>query len=500
MILRLRERLSKPLRATSRWSLRRRLVVSVVSLLAAASIIIGTVSVVVLQGFLIDRLDAQLNATTGRSQQAVTQAPEPGADTPEFLTLPGLRPDTLGAIVGNGTAIAGVLDANGRLHVLSGQQVSRLLDVPADGKPVTVDLGGNLGDYRVAANQVRSGVFLITGLPLSDVQTTLWQLAAVIGIVTIVGVGLAALGGTAIVRLSLRPLERMVDTASGVAELPLEKGEVALAVRVSAPDADPGTEVGRLGAAINRMLGHVAAALTARQHSEDKVRQFVADASHELRTPLTSIRGYAELTRRAGHALPADVAHSLGRIESEATRMTSLVEDLLLLARLDEGRELDRRPVDLAGLLADAVSDAEAAGDDHEFSLVVPDESVTVLGDSARLHQVVANLLTNARVHTPEGTKVVVTLGRGADSAVVTVEDNGPGIPADVRSVLFERFARADLSRSRASGSTGLGLAIVKAIVEGHGGTVTVHSQPGRTAFTVRLPLEPTTPEEHYVP
>ena len=300
MSSRLRERLARPLRATSRWSLRTRLVVSVVGLLAAASLIIGTVSIFVLQGFLIDRLDAQLDATTGRSQQAVTEAPQPGTDTPGFLTLPGLRPDTLGAIVGNGTAIAGVLDANGRLHVLSGQQVSRLLDVPADGKPVTIDLGGNLGDYRVAANQVRPGVFLITGLPLSDVQTTLWQLAGVIGIVTLVGVALAALGGTAIVRLALRPLERMVDTASGVAELPLEKGEVALAVRVSASTPTPAP---RSAASARRST---ACSGTSRPRSprastaRSKVRQFVADASHELRTPLTSIRGYAELTRRSG--------------------------------------------------------------------------------------------------------------------------------------------------------------------------------------------------------
>jgi two-component system OmpR family sensor kinase len=241
------------------------------------------------------------------------------------------------------------------------------------------------------------------------------------------------------------------------------------------------------------MLGHVASALTARQASEQKVRQFVADASHELRTPLASIRGYAELTRRAPHDLPPDVTRSLGRIESEATRMTSLVEDLLLLARLDEGRELDHDPVDLSLLLVDAVSDAHAAGPDHEWALDLPDEPVEVVGDAPRLHQVLMNLLANARVHTPEGTKVTAGLRVDAETrrAVVTVSDDGPGIPEDLQSTLFERFARGDSSRNRATGSTGLGLAIVQAVVLAHGGEVAVQSEPGRTEFTVTLPLVP---------
>ena len=278
-------------------------------------------------------------------------------------------------------------------------------------------------------------------------------------------------------------------TATRVSELPLDRGEVALAVRVPPSDADPRTEVGQVGAAINRMLGHVASALSARQASEHKVRQFVADASHELRTPLASIRGYSELTRRGNHELPEDVVHAMGRVESEATRMTSLVEDLLLLARLDEGRDLDRKPVDLSRLLIDAVSDAHAAGPDHEWSLDLPDEPVQVEGDAARLHQVVANLLANARVHTPPSTAVRVALADDNEGhAVVTVSDDGPGIPAELQPLLFERFARGDSSRSRAAGSTGLGLAIVQAVVTGHGGTVSVESVPGKTSFRVELP------------
>jgi two-component system OmpR family sensor kinase len=250
------------------------------------------------------------------------------------------------------------------------------------------------------------------------------------------------------------------------------------------------TEVGRLGAAINRMLDHVASALLARQESEGKVRRFVAEASHELRTPLTSIRGYAELTRRGGHDLPPDLARSMERIESEAIRMTSLVEDLLLLARLDEGRDLEIESVDLTGILLDTVSDAHAAAPEHAFALEVPEVPVIVTGDDSRLRQVVANLLANARVHTPAGTAITVGLEVG-DRAILTVADNGPGIPAEQQAALFERFTRGDESRSRAAGSTGLGLAIVRAVVEGHGGTVSVDSVPGRTVFTVVLPLAP---------
>jgi two-component system, OmpR family, sensor kinase len=311
----------------------------------------------------------------------------------------------------------------------------------------------------------------------------------VIAGVTIGALALAAAGGTLIVRLALRPLDRVAATAADVAELPLERGEVALAVRVPAADADPSTEVGKVGAAINRMIEHVASALSARQASENKVRQFVSDASHELRTPLASIRGYAELTRRGNHVLPDDVVHSLGRVESEAVRMTSLVEDLLLLARLDEGRALQQSPVDLAPLVVNAVSDAHAAGADHRWRLDVPETPVTVTGDATRLHQVLANLLANARIHTPPGTTVTVSLASRPGRAVITVSDDGPGIPDATRAVLFERFARGDTSRSRAAGSTGLGLAIVSAVVASHGGEVRVDSKPGSTVFTVELPL-----------
>jgi len=270
--------------------------------------------------------------------------------------------------------------------------------------------------------------------------------------------------------------------------LPLDRGEVALPMRVAGADANPHTEVGRLGLAVNRMLDHIAAALSTRQASESRVRQFVADASHELRTPLAAIRGYTELAQRKRAEVPADVAHAMGRVESEADRMTHLVEDLLLLARLDSGRGLDRQPVDLCRLCADAVGDAHIAGLGHHWNLELPAEPVIVPGDEARLHQVVANLLANARVHTPPGTTVTLALRSEPDAAVLCVVDDGPGIPEALQPNVFERFVRADTARTHKDGSTGLGLAIAAAVVGAHHGTISLRSAAGRTEFAVRLP------------
>jgi len=472
------------------WTLRRRLVLGIVALLAAVSVIIGAVSVVLLRDYLVDKLDQQIIEATSRAQHVIDQpmgASQPGG----FLPLAGLQPGAIGAYITDSTIEGAILTdrVSGDMlgtTVLSAAEADALRNVPVDGTAVTVDLG-DLGEYRVAAAVTRTGSTALVGLPLAPVDATVAQLVVVIGLVTASGLLVAALVGTAVVRLALRPLDRVVATASHVAELPLERGEVALAVRVADEDSDPSTEVGRVGAAINRMLGHVASALSAREASERKVRTFVADASHELRTPLASIRGYSELTRRGGHELPADVVHALARIESESVRMTSLVEDLLLLARLDDGRSLEEQPVDLSALLVDAISDARAAGQQHEWSLDLPDEPVVVRGDSARLHQVVANLLANARTHTPAGTAVSVSARLNGDTAELRVADTGPGIDPTVLPTVFERFARGDTSRSRIAGSTGLGLAIVQAVVTAHHGTVSVESEPGSTVFTVRL-------------
>ncbi|MGH9250190.1 MAG: sensor histidine kinase, partial [Acidimicrobiales bacterium] len=360
-----------------------------------------------------------------------------------------------------------------------------------------VDLGDGFGDYRVIASALPGGATFVTGLPLSLVDAPVAQLAVVVVAVGLAGLLLAGIVGALVIGRALRPLRRVASTATRVAEMELDRGEVALAVRVPAVDTDLRTEVGRVGAALNHMLENVATALTARQASETRVRQFVADASHELRTPLAAIRGYAELTQRSRVPVPDDLAHAMRRVESEAVRMTGLVDDLLLLARLDAGRQFESSPVDLSAVVVDAVGDAHVAGPEHRWVLDLPDSAVVVNGDAARLHQAVTNLLANARVHTPADTTVRIRLSAqrvsygGPETATLDIVDDGPGIPADLTPVVFERFARGDGSRSRAAGSTGLGLAIVAAVVAAHDGDVSVDSWPGRTTFTVRLPMLP---------
>jgi two-component system OmpR family sensor kinase len=283
-------------------------------------------------------------------------------------------------------------------------------------------------------------------------------------------------------------------TARRVSHLKLDSGQVALAERVAAEDADEHTEVGQVGQAINTMLDNVESALHARQESETQVRQFVADASHELRTPLTSIRGFAELYRQGAVRTEDDVQRLMGRIEAEGARMGTLVEDLLLLARLDQQRPLTIGPVDLAGIAGDAVHDARAVQPGRPIALHL-DESLAdvpvVQGDEARLRQVVGNLVTNALTHTPPDARVIVSVAADDDPnfLVLRVADEGPGMdPADAARA-FERFYRVDTARTREAGGTGLGLAIVSSLVAAHGGSVDVVTAPGEGAtFAVRLP------------
>jgi two-component system OmpR family sensor kinase len=466
------------------WSLRRRLVVGIVGLLAVVSVVVGVASVVALRQTLMARLDEQV-------MDAARRSGGPAAGGPQE-EQPGNRIGTLVLRLRDGVVVrAEYVTDSGVSEELDQVQIARLLALDLGDQPATVDLGG-LGEFRVAARDTPApGEETIAGLPTAEVTATTTNLALIFGLVTLAALAIAGLAGTQVVRVALRPLERVTATARRVAELPLAHGQVALAERV--PDSDPQTEVGQVGAAFNRMLEHVESSLRSRQQSEEKVRQFVADASHELRTPLASIRGYSELTRRAGHELPDDIVYALARIESESVRMTSLVEELLLLARLDAGQEAAHGVVDLVPLLIDAVSDARAASPKHAWRVETGEQPVIVMGDGSRLHQVVGNLLANARIHTPEGTTITASLEREPTDAVLTVADDGPGIPADLQPVLFERFARGDGSRSRETGSTGLGLAIVAAVVEVHGGSVAVNSRPGDTRFVVRLPL--TSPE-----
>ncbi|MEU8300599.1 HAMP domain-containing sensor histidine kinase [Micromonospora sp. NPDC048909] len=467
------------------WSLRTRLVLALVALLALVSVAIGGLTTVALRHFLIDRVDAQLAPTAmGRGDRPWRAPPDERVEIP-----PGLPPGSVVAVIAGGQVTA-ARTQTGNLpggEAIAVGEVSALTRLPVGGAPRTVDLGQR-GDYRAVARQWPSGRVQVVALPLAEVQETVWWMVAAQAAVAAAGLLVAGGLGALIVRATLRPLRRVAATAGRVSELTLDRGEVALSERVPEPDTDPRTEVGQVGAALNRMLGHVAAALAARQASETRVRQFVADASHELRTPLAAIRGYAEVARRGRDRVPPDVAHALRRVESASTRMTSLVDDLLLLARLDSGRPLAVEPVDLSALVVDAVSDAHAAGPDHRWQLDLPDVVILVPGDAARLHQVVANLLANARVHTPPGTTVTVTLRAEPDAAVLSVADDGPGVPPELQPEVFERFARGDSSRSREHGSTGLGLAIVAAVVEAHHGAVAVDSRPGRTVFTVRLP------------
>ena len=355
------------------------------------------------------------------------------------------------------------------------------------------------------------GTDLVTGLPLSMIDGTLSRVEDTEHIVFAGVLLLAVILGAALVELSLRPLRRVAATATRVTELPLDAGEVTLPAGV--PDSDPRTEVGRVGAAFNRMLFHVERALGRRAASEARLRRFAADASHELRTPLSAIRGYAELALRHPGPVPEEVTHALKRVQSESARMGVLVDDLLLLARLDAGRPLEREPVDLSRLAIETTSDARVARSDHLWRLDLPGEPILVNGDEPRLHQVLANLLSNAGKHTPPGSTVSVALtadpplpGDSRETGSVqrgvlppgprvelSITDDGPGIPPELLPELFERFTRADTSRARdssASGkSTGLGLAIVDAVVAAHAGCISVTSRPGMTRFAILLPL-----------
>jgi two-component system OmpR family sensor kinase len=474
-----------------RRTLRARLIVEQLLLLAVVCVVIGVTTLLGLRQFLIGQLDVQLDAASGRFRNFASNGgfgrppPERGGSN---NGPPGQAAGTVQAWIDNGTfRDAGrFAPGSGQVQQLSAQVQDTLRTLPVDGHPHTLDLG--FGDYRLTAVAVGNGNVAITGLPLDLAYQTLLTVGLVLGGVSVIALIITGFAGVVIVRRTLRPLDRLAATAQRVSELPLDRGENALSVRVPAEDTDPGTEVGQVGAALNRMLGHIGNALTARHASEMRVRQFVADASHELRTPLAAIRGYAELAERRRADVPAEVAHAIGRVESEARRMTSLVEDLLLLARLDSGRPLDRAPVDMSSLVVDAVSDARVAGPGHRWQLSLPASPVLALGDSERLHQVLANLLANARTHTPPGSTVVTSLSAVDGQVLLGVVDNGPGIPAGLLPEVFERFARGDSSRSRAAGSTGLGLAIVAAVVQAHDGSVSLTSVPGDTRFLIRLP------------
>jgi len=485
-----------PLGALDRGSLSRALIIRVAALVAVVAILLDAAGIMVSRTLAIRALDQQLAVTLrtagpgGQGQLGLGGVGSWATNGLEVvLTSRG------GNVVGDG-----VVAVDQQLMALSVDQIAALRQaVPVATSAhgcdtigiASVDVPG-LGDYRVArCVNGTNGMERILGLSLGGVEAAGRALLFVETLVTVAAVLLVALAVATVVRVTLRPLTRLAQTASAVAHTPLDRGEVSLPTRVAAEDANPASEVGRVGVAFNTMLDNVEYALASRQRSETQVRQFVADASHELRNPLAAIRGYAELTQRRLDELPEDVAFSVGRIDAESRRMTKLVENLLLLARLDNGQRPDFAPVDAVEVVANAVSDAQVTGPDHAWTLRVPDDPLMVWADPFQLHQVVANLLANARKHTPPGTPVEAAVTRSDDGAqvVVTITDEGPGIDPVVVDHVFERFARADAARTYDDeGSSGLGLAIVAAVVAAHGGRVGVESRPGFTRFTVTWP------------
>jgi two-component system, OmpR family, sensor kinase len=485
-------------RLLARTPLQVKLIAAVLVLVTVALALIGLASVAALDGYLVGRLDDQLQLVARGSA---------GAGPPGFDGRgPGHRGPPSPYLVQYRLA-DGRLDEQDENPLEQGRPPPRVPDDPAwfeanAGETTTVPAAGGGGRWRVAVAPRRdgSGGSVVVAASLDGIDATIRQLRLIdLGVSLIVLAALAGVGA-AIVRASLRPLVEIEQTARAIAA-----GDLTRRV----PERDPGTEVGRLGRALNTMLAQIESAFGARaaseasaRRSEDRMRRFVADASHELRTPLTTIRGFAELYRQGAARDPAELDRLMWRIEDQAARMGLLVEDLLLLARLDTERPLDRQPVDLLALAAEAVNDARAVAPDRRIELVLGrdngdhDGVLVVLGDDRRLRQVLANLVNNALTHTPAGSPIEVRAGTstldGRPGAAVEVVDHGPGLAPEQAERVFERFYRADPARSPADGGSGLGLSIVAALVAVHGGTVQVDSVPGRGArFRVVLPLAP---------
>ena len=478
----------------ARTPLRVQIVAALLTLVTLALLVTGVAASAALRGYLVDRVDSQLvegaqPLTSRPGGPGRFDRPGPGVYRPpsEFYAQVS---DAAGAV----TEVVEPLSAHGSrpaLPVLDADTVA----VRA-GRPFTVGATAGGGEWRVLVVPLADGERAVSlGLELDGVDSTVHRLQLIVLIVSLLVLALLTGIVYAFVRASLRPLEAVETTAAAIAA-----GDLSRRVR----EGDPRTEVGRLSRALNGMLTQIEAAFRARSHSEaearrseERMRRFVADASHELRTPLTSIRGFAELYRQGAAGEPAEVARAMGRIEAEAARMGLLVEDLLLLARLDQQRPLEHHPVDLLELATDAVHDARAVASDRPIALqLVGDDAPIVLGDDARLRQVLGNLLTNALTHTPVATPVTVTVGTRDGQAVLEVADEGPGLAPEQAARVFERFYRADAARSRAQGGSGLGLSIVAALVAAHGGHVDVETAPGEGArFRVRLPLAETPSE-----
>ena len=468
-------------------TLRARLTLVLMALVAAGLIVADVATFAALRSFLVQRVDQQLNAATVPVGRVLASPGLATGDVP-------LSSDGDDAFVPSGTYAA--------LYDPSGQEVNHItFSYGSEGDPVPelpadvtsfegqtqLSTTGSVVEgsaFRVIAEHFSGGYTVVIAIPLTEVQQTLRQLVVVAALVTIAVLAAMAAMSWWIVRRGLRPLERIEQTAGAIAAGDLSR-------RVD--DDDPRTEVGRLGGALNVMLGRIERSMDEQRASQEALRRFLADASHELRTPLTSIRGYAELFRRGAGDDPADTALAMRRIEQESARMGVLVDDLLFLARSGTGRPIDREPFDLALVAADAAEDARAVDPSRDVGLEAP-ASLTVVGDEGRIRQVLANLLSNVLTHTPDGSPLEVRVSSTDGWAEFAVTDHGPGLTPEEASQVFEAFYRADPSRGRDAGAegagTGLGLAIVAAIAEEHGGSASVSSEPGEGAtFAVRLPV-----------
>jgi len=482
-------------------TLRSRLTLSLVAVLLAACALTGLATALSLRSYLLGRLDAQLAGAGGRFSLGLEHPQLDGAQDGDLQRAggtdgaatnagPGQSVGTVGVRLLHGqVAQAAVVSASGqnRAIVLPAADVAALRALPVGRGARSAHLT-HLGEYRLEAVAGRDGDVQITGLPLHEVDETVARLLSVEGALFALAVAGSGAVTAVVVGRTLRPLRRVADTARHVSQLPLTDPDTPLPAGIA--PAHPTTEVDQVSVAFDRMLDHVRRALAARDLTEQRLRRFVADASHELRTPLATIRAHAEYAARTGGPLPETTATALARIDAAAIRMAALVDDLLLLARLDAGRPLARARVDLTQLVVEAVSDARTTGPDHRWRLDLPEDPVEVTGDGERLNQVVANLLSNARHHTPAATTVTTTVRRTASGVSVEVGDDGPGIAAELLLSLFDRFTRGDASRTAGHGSTGLGLAIAESIAHAHHGTLGVDSRPGHTAFRLQLPSE----------
>ena len=483
----------------SQWSLRNRLVLGVVILSTLGFITSGIVAQKQIESFLIHQIDDQLVSVASGALPRVNRAGivddeefqerrgfvgEDGDDAPPTPLNQVPTSISLTLFDGNGTVVAGIGGDLNRVSVrdyIAGYSPAAVAEFR--GKPFTVSAEGE--NFRVLALPLPSGLGSVAiAQSLNDVDRTLNRLQWLFFLIGFVIVGLIALASRTVIRVGLTPLSHVEATAAQIAA-----GDLSARL----PDAKPTTEVGRLTTSLNTMLTRIEESFALRKASEDKLRRFVADASHELRTPLTAIRGFAELHRQGAVVGEEDTKQLLARIEGESIRMGSLVEDLLLLARLDQAREMQALPVDIAAVTREAVASAQVAGPNHPILLKGDAGELYILGDKNRIHQVVANLLANARTHTPAGTKIDVSIAQSEDGVRISVSDNGPGLSEEDQKRIFERFYRADSSRVRVDGEgSGLGLSIVDAVMQAHGGRVTVVSEIGKGAtFTLFFPQAP---------